>query len=121
TMPKDLRETICRSLRGDIAVETIEDKELLDHARNLWSVRETPLSEWLLERNSDDAVPSKNIRRLLRETNDRGEPQRVLIVVNTVKRCQELAAALREFDPVCYHSKFIFDDRREKERQILEQ
>jgi len=41
-------------------------------------------------------------------------------VVNTVKRCQDVAKSFREFgfDLVCYHSKFIFDHRREKERRI---
>ena len=38
--------------------------------------------------------------------------------MNTVKRCQDIARLLGDFQPVCYHSKFIFRDRREKEAQI---
>ena len=47
--------------------------------------------------------------------------KRVLVVVNTVGRCQELAQALEELHPVCYHSKFILKDRRKKEALILNQ
>ena len=54
------------------------------------------------------------------ETSERGKPIKILIVVNTVKRCQDLAKALRMFDPVCYHSKFVFLDRYKKEKHILD-
>ncbi|MHC5542083.1 CRISPR-associated helicase Cas3', partial [Singulisphaera rosea] len=66
--------------------------------------------------------PSDDFLQLWKRRNERGEPLKILIVVNTVKRCQELAKALREFgfDLICYHSKFIFDDRRAKERRINE-
>ena len=40
-------------------------------------------------------------------------------MVNTVERCQFLANALQEFDPICYHSKFIFRDRQKLEEKIL--
>ena len=43
---------------------------------------------------------------------------RVLVVVNTVKRCQDLAKALEDLKPVCYHSKFIFRDRVKKEKEL---
>ena len=80
-----------------------------------------PLSEWLFQEDDQGrTVPSAEFLDLWKRRNDRGEPLKILMVVNTVKRCQDLAKALREFgfDLICYHSKFIFDDRRKKERRI---
>jgi CRISPR-associated endonuclease/helicase Cas3 len=131
TMPQDLQVTIRRAL-GDTAgaaadtsgpVTLVIDEDLHDQARNEWATRPMTLTSWLLTHDrSGEARPSAEFLRLWDEVNDRGEPIRILIVTNTVKRCQEIAAALRGAgrEPVCYHSKFIFDDRREKERQLLE-
>ena len=100
-------------------VSVIEEKTLLDKARNDWRVCETPLSEWLLEGlGTDDPAPSRRFRELWKERNERGKPIRILVVVNTVQKCQSVAKALRQFKPICYHSKFIFKDRVEKEAKI---
>jgi CRISPR-associated endonuclease/helicase Cas3 len=132
TMPTDLRTTIRRAL-GDSDAATpddrraltyVVDEELHDQARNEWTIHPATLSSWVLDRDDcGRARPSVEFRKLWDQLNDRGEPIRILIVTNTVKRCQEIASALRgaEFDPICYHSKFIFDDRREKERRILDE
>ena len=80
---------------------------------------ETPLAEWLLaDFNSAHPRPSQSFKNLWAECNDRGEPIRILIVANTVQRCQTLAKALRKYEPICYHSKFIFKDRKSKEKTI---
>ena len=42
--------------------------------------------------------------------------KRVLWVVNTVKRCQQLA---RRFDALCYHSRFKLDDRKERHKELI--
>jgi CRISPR-associated endonuclease/helicase Cas3 len=125
TMPSDLRNTLLEELRGSPAVQTltgadlIEDKELLDQARNSWEVVGQPLTHWLSDTTDDLPKPSQAIRYLLTETpSEEHKHRRVLIVVNTVKRCQEIAKLLKEFNPVCYHSKYIFRDRRKKEKQI---
>ena len=115
TLPDDLRETLEEALGDPGEVETIRDDSLDDHARNDWSLHNGALTDWV----ADDGDPSDAFADLMAETNDRGEPPSVLIVVNTVRRCQELARALSGFDPVCLHSKFIFDHRRAKERAIL--
>ena len=97
----------------------IEDRSLLDQARSRWSTCETPLGQWLLKGvDTDRPRPSQRFRGLWDERNDRGEPSRILIVVNTVQQCQMLARSLRHFKPTCYHSKFIFKDRRRIEREI---
>ncbi len=44
--------------------------------------------------------------------------RKTLVVVNSVKKCQELYERLKSLNPMCYHSKFILKDRKEKERQI---
>lgn len=130
TMPRDLQATI-RGALGDTeasapgpdGVTQVIDVELHDQARNEWTTVDCPLSSWLLDRNAcSQAGSSEDFLRLIEQVNDRDEPIRILIVANTVKRCQEIAAALRNsgLDPVCYHSKFIFDHRREKERHLLE-
>lgn len=46
------------------------------------------------------------------------EGKRVLVVVNTVEQCQELAKQLSYLAPICYHSCFIFRDRKSIEGEI---
>ena len=58
------------------------------------------------------------MHELWNERNDQGKPTRILIVVNTVQQCQTVAKALANSKPVCYHSKFIFKHREEKEKCI---
>ncbi len=43
---------------------------------------------------------------------------KVLVVVNTVEKCQQIANCLAEFNPLCYHSRFIMRDRKKIEEQI---
>ncbi|MBF0538988.1 MAG: CRISPR-associated helicase Cas3' [Nitrospirae bacterium] len=44
--------------------------------------------------------------------------KRVLVVVNTVKLCQQLVRELCDLEPVCYHSQFILKDRKAIEDRI---
>jgi len=44
--------------------------------------------------------------------------KKVLVVVNTVKLCQNLAKSLSSLNPVCYHSQFILKDRKAIEEKI---
>ena len=125
-MPTDLQTTIRKALERDtgpssVTVSVIEDDTYTNSARNNWSVCDTPLTEWLTAKNRrGKPVPAEPFRKLWGETREDGKPINILIVVNTVQRCQELAKALHKYRPVCYHSKFIFLDRRQKERLILE-
>ena len=43
---------------------------------------------------------------------------RVLVVVNTVKSCQDLALQMADLGPLCYHSQFILRDRKSIEEQM---
>ena len=125
TLPGALKSVVHAALTspeaGAPGVTPVEDSDLLDSARNSWETADNPLSEWLFRTDEKGRpVPSPEFLDLWGRRNDRGEPLRILVVVNTVKRCQGLARALREFgfELVCYHSKFIFEDRRTKERRI---
>lgn len=44
--------------------------------------------------------------------------RRVLLVVNTVGLCQKLTQELSKLNPLCYHSQFIFKDRKAIEEKI---
>ncbi|MDA8254111.1 MAG: CRISPR-associated helicase Cas3' [Betaproteobacteria bacterium] len=43
----------------------------------------------------------------------------VLWVVNTVDRAQALAQRLHDLDPICYHSRFTLDDRKDRHQQVI--
>lgn len=127
TMPGVLKTTLKGALdsagRDGPGVTAVEDEELLKSARNTWTTCDKPLSESLLPPDAQGrAVPSPEFLRLWGSRNERGEPHKILVVVNTVKRCQDLSRAFREFgfELSCYHSKFIFDHRSVKERRINE-
>ena len=122
TMPSNLRSVILDALgaqTGERPGVSIIEEKLLGKARNDWKICEMPLSEWLVEGSgTGDPGPSRRFRELWNERNDRGKPIRILVVVNTVQQCQTFAKALRKFKPMCYHSKFIFKHREEKEKVI---
>ena len=101
TMPEYLKDLLAEYLPD---AEIIEDTELLAKSRNHFSVY-----SGLIE----SALP--DIREMV------ASGKKVLVVVNSVFACQELARVLEDLSPICYHSKFIFDDRNKKEKFILEQ
>ncbi|MEZ6115699.1 MAG: CRISPR-associated helicase Cas3' [Pirellulaceae bacterium] len=102
-------------------------------ARNNWQVRDVGLTEWLLKDEqclpfdvADTTAPvvtpelSGEALKLLESEVENGN--RVLIVSNTVRRCQDIAKAVRKHFPnaICFHSKFTFDDRNRLEKLITE-
>jgi len=101
TMPKYLKDLLRESL---INVEILEDTSLLTQSRNSFSVFSCFIEDEMSEIRC--AVSSG---------------KKVLIVVNSVFACQELAKKLEDLSPICYHSKFIFADRNEKEAFIIRQ
>jgi len=101
TMPKYLTELLAGYL-PDVAF--FEDEELLSQSRNSFSLHSCDIEEDLTE---------------IRLSVSSGK--KVLVVVNSVFACQELAKKLEDLSPVCYHSKFIFWDRNEKEEFIIQQ
>ncbi len=55
-------------------------------------------------------------------TSDEQQPRSTLWVVNTVKRCQALALAMRSvgIDPLVYHSRFTVRDRRRVHQAVID-
>ena len=117
TMPSDLRRAVATALAPQ-TLTTIEDQSLLQASRNTWETNRIDVTAWLGMKEGRPDVVSKTFQQLSQLTNHEEQPSRILIVVNTVKRCQEIARHLQEFNPICYHSKFTFDDRRKKESEI---
>ncbi|MEZ6127251.1 MAG: CRISPR-associated helicase Cas3' [Planctomycetaceae bacterium] len=117
TMPSDLRRAVTNALEPQ-TLTTIEDQSLLQASRNTWETNRVALTAWLGMKDGTPAGVSERFRVLSQLFNHEAKPSRILIVVNTVKRCQEIARHLQEFDPICYHSKFTFGDRRKKESEI---
>lgn len=64
----------------------------------------------------DDLIDSDIAVSQIKDAAER--EKRVLVVVNTVKACQDLAQKLKTFNPTCYHSQFILKDRTQIEKQI---
>lgn len=102
TFPNALINTFMSVLEQFAPVQVVRDLELLQASRSRYQTVDDDLLEHL-----DD----------IRLQVDQGK--RILVVVNTVARCQELAQLLEDLNPICYHSKFILWDRQNKEHEIL--
>ncbi|HPS31540.1 MAG TPA: CRISPR-associated helicase Cas3' [bacterium] len=100
TMPQKLKELLMKTLGSE--TQLIEDKELLEKARNIFEVRDSSIDDL-------DTEIIENI-----ENN-----KKVLIVVNTVDEAIRLYDKYSGFKPICYHSKFINKDKAEKEKTIF--
>jgi CRISPR-associated endonuclease/helicase Cas3 len=101
TLPTVLAKVLRCALGETALVGEIRDSELLASARNRFTVYDK-----LIENDIEEII--KQVRA----------GRRVLVVVNTVGKCQELAESLRGYGPICYHSKFILQDRTNKEEEI---
>jgi len=101
TLPAILANVLKEAIGTSSRCDTIRDSDLLDSTRNRFTVHDL-----LMEEDLDEII--KHVR----------DGRRVLVVVNTVGKCQELAEMLSRHEPVCYHSKFILRDRAEKETTI---
>lgn len=95
TLPPELVALLHDALPG---AEIIRDETFEASSRNTYSTHPAFI---------DDALPE------IRESVEEG--QSTLVVVNNVAKCQELYGLLRDLDPICYHSKFIYRDREAKE------
>jgi len=106
TMPKALQKLLQKSLMSPLL---IEDKELLQNARNEFQVREYEISQ-----------ANEEIKEAV------NQEKKVLIVVNTVDSAIEQYKKHKEIfknkgiDILCYHSRFIQKHRKQKEDAIFE-
>ena len=98
TIPDFLKKLIIDTLPE---IKPIEDKSLLDKSRNLFEVH-----------NCNVDKLDEQIRYEV------GQKRKVLIVVNTVNEAIRLYEKYEEYNPICYHSRFIQKDRIQKEKQI---
>jgi CRISPR-associated endonuclease/helicase Cas3 len=83
------------------AVSVTQDTALLEAKRSGYFVRDCYLQE-----------AQDEIRKAVQSG------RKVLVVVNTVEKCQDLAQAFQDLKPVCYHSRFIEKDRQAIEERI---
>lgn len=106
TMPKALQKLLQKSLTSPLL---IEDKELLQNARNEFQVRAYEISK------ADEEI---------KEAVNQGK--KVLVVVNTVDSAIEQYKKYKEIfeneelDILCFHSRFIQKHRKNKEDAIFE-
>ena len=98
TLPDYLINLLSKNLPNVIK---IRDESLLNSSRNRYQI---------VDKIIDDAIPE------IEKSVNRGE--KTLVVVNNVAKCQELYKKLEHLNPMCYHSKFILKDRKEKEKEI---
>lgn len=109
TMPEKLKALLSKTLEshnGSGGFSLIEDKELLDLARNTFEVRESPVDK--LQKEITDEIEAG---------------KKVLIVVNTVDEAIRLYQFYKPIVPesiICYHARFIQKHRIQKEQEILQ-
>lgn len=106
TMPQKLKSILQKAL-GDPVL--IEDRELLDRARNIVEVRDLLLDE----------ITPEIIKSLSSKVNCK-----VLVVLNTVDEAirlyNHIHSKVSDKRIICYHSRFIQKDRTKKETELLE-
>ncbi len=100
TMPKQLQQLLYSELEE---ATIVKEDTLLNAKRSRYFVVDSYI-EYAI----------KDIQSAL------SDGKRVLVVVNTVKLCQELAQNLSRLNPVCYHSQFILKDRKIIEKKITD-
>ena len=98
TLPAYILDLLTQALPG---ATIVRDETLLASARNTFQTVDAPIEE------AEDAII---------EAVERG--MRTLVVVNSVGACQNLYENFEDLDPICYHSKFILQDRALKEKEI---
>ncbi|WP_066632545.1 CRISPR-associated helicase/endonuclease Cas3 [Desulfolucanica intricata] len=98
TMPQGLVK-LFENVLSDIKV--IKEENLLSASRSVYKVVDAPIEE--AEKTIYEAVSAG---------------RKVLVVVNTVEKCQQLAEHFAGLNPVCYHSRFILKHRKEIEEGL---
>lgn len=105
TMPQKLKSILQKALEEPVL---IEDRELLDRARNVVEVRDLHIHEMT------EIIESLSSR----------VPCKVLVVVNTVDDAialyDHIHSEVSDKRIICYHSRFIQKDRTKKEADLLE-
>ncbi|WP_286979089.1 CRISPR-associated helicase Cas3' [Aminobacterium sp. UBA5514] len=100
TLPNNLRNLFSEEL-GETQI--VEDRSFQNSIRSNYTMHSYPI-------NSKDGI--QDIQQAVQEK------RKVLVVVNSINLCQELCATLKSLNPICYHSRFIFKDRKDIENHI---
>lgn len=109
TMPKQLEQLFKEALTDSQGnkPEIIRDNQLLQKARN---------EVWVIDKNIDELKD-----RLISNLHN---GKKILVVVNTVDEAirlyNDFKESCSEYNPICYHSRFIQKDRIKKEEKILD-
>jgi CRISPR-associated endonuclease/helicase Cas3 len=98
TMPQGIVD-LFKNVFNDI--EIIREEKLLNASRSVYQVVDAPIEE--ADMAMIEAVSAG---------------RKVLMVVNTVEKCQQLAERFAGLKPVCYHSRFILKDRKKIEERL---
>jgi len=98
TMPQSLQQLFLRELKDAVL---IKEDSLLNAKRSKYFVVDDLID------NAVDDVEKAVLGGI-----------KVLVVVNTVKLCQDLTQNLFHLNPVCYHSQFILKDRKAIEERL---
>ena len=99
TMPDYLKELFLQEIKD---IELIQNEKLLNQARNKFIVHKESVDSL-----NDEIIQSVNNNK------------KTLIVVNTVDEAIRLYEKYQKFNPICYHSRFISKDRKQKEKEII--
>lgn len=100
TMPQSLQQLFYSELKN---AAVVKEDTLLNAKRSKY---------FIVDDFIDNAI--KDIEKAILDG------KRALVVVNTVKLCQDLAQKLSHLNPVCYHSQFILKDRKAIEKKITD-
>lgn len=92
TMPESIISLFQKVLPSSTV---FKDTELLDKERSKYFTKDKFIEEDIAE---------------IKEAVKKGH--RILVVVNTVEKCQTLAKEFEAYDAICYHSRFIAKDRK---------
>lgn len=100
TMPDYLKKLFLQEIED---IELIQNEKLLNQARN----------KFIVIKDNVDGLNDEIIRSVYND-------KKTLIVVNTVDEAIRLYEKYKKFNPICYHSRFITKDRKQKEKEITE-
>lgn len=103
TMPLKLQQLLMKAL-GEGNYSFIQDQELLDQSRNIFETR-----DYLIDNLFDEIIDEIEAGK------------KVLVVINTVDEAIRVYSALKDYasKAFCYHSRFMQQDRLDKEKEIL--
>lgn len=99
TMTQSIQQLFCKNLKNAML---IKEESLLNAKRSKYFIEDRFISDSI-----------KDIEKAALYEN-----KKILVVVNTVRLCQDLAQKLSHLNPLCYHSQFILRDRKKIEKEI---